>query len=217
MFPACSPCNQASSDDEALFALICRLYPKQSNEEQSEATRKLMQAVSEKLPHIFQSFLPSSTKIKSWFREAGYTLPAGQTTKDIPIISLEHPEINKRVKNCATKLFLSLHYFHTKEILPSEGGIFFIWYSNATNSDRIPTEIIAPFITEYPKLKWQKIDLSDQFMYQYGADPKGLVSIFHVTFHASIGMLGIVFSNCVNITAEVPEAQILRPFNRHTL
>ena len=212
VFPTCLLCNQSTADDEALFALLCRFNPVEYKPDAGEQTRKLMLAVAERLPEIYQSFFPTANNVKGWLRKTGKTLPPGQTTKDVPILSLEHPEINVRIKKCAAKLFLSLHYMHMGRILPSEGAVIFRWFSNANTPDEIPADLLAPFVTEMPKLTWQKKSLNDQFMYRYGAEKtEGLVSVFFVTFHASVGMIGVIFNNLANLTADIPPEQILRP------
>jgi len=214
VFPACIPCQQTTSDDETLFALLCRLHPKDETQEEIEHTRKLMAAISERLPDIYHSFFPSANKVKSWLRESKQKIMPGQTTKDIPMLSLEHPGINERVRNCAAKLFLSLHYLHTKKILPSKGGIFFMWYSNANMPNVEFSDVLSPFTSNLPNLKWQHVDLSDQFLYRYGHDHHGETSIFHVVFHASIGMIGVAFSDLSEITIETP-LQLVKPFTHN--
>ncbi|HWW99981.1 hypothetical protein [Collimonas sp.] len=213
VFPACTRCNNATASDEALFALLCRLNQEHLDAAKSEQTKKLLMAVNERLPAIYRSFFQSPNQIRRWLTETGRQLEPGQSTRDVPVISLKHPEIHERVKRCATKLFLSLHYLHTGRILSNDGGVIFLWFTNATKTDEIPIQIVTPFLTGTPKLKWQNFPLNDQFTYSYGADEiEGLVSIFFATFNSSVGMIGILFNDLSNLKVDIPQEQILRPF-----
>lgn len=213
VFPACDVCNSSTSEDENIVALFARIYPEaKSAEEQLEVT-KIMQAVAERHPDLFRSLFPSSNKVRRWLSARNITLDAGMTTKDVPIMSIDHPRISIAVERFATKLFCSLYYKHTKTILSQSGGVFFRWYSNAQSPEQLPPEdILGPMLKAFPKLTRQGTSLASEFSYRYGiAADTGTSAAFHVVFRQSIGMLGFVFGDISKV--KTPErAIVLRPF-----
>lgn len=214
VFPACNACNSATSEDENIVALFARIYPEASSEEDQAEVTKIMQAVSELHPDLFRSLFPSANQVRRWLHERNMTLGAGMTTKDVPVMTIEHPRITTAVERFATKLFCSLYYMHTKSILSPSGGIVFRWYSNAQSPEEMPPEyILGPMLKMFPKLTRQGTSLASEFSYRYGiAVDTGTSGAFHVAFRQSIAMLGFVFEDIGKVN--VPEgARVLHPLD----
>lgn len=213
VFPACATCNGTTSPDEAIVALLARIYPEaRSSNEQEEVTR-IMQAVAELHPELFRSLFPAANKVRKWLRDRNESLPPGMTTKDVPMMSIDHPRIIEAVERFATKLFCSLYYMHTKEALNPKGGIVFRWFSNAQNLDELlPRDVVAPLLTTFPTLTRQGTSLHSEFTYRYGiASDTGRAGAFLVSFRESIAMLGFAFPDVDKV--KVPNgATVLHPF-----
>lgn len=213
VFPACDACNSTTSEDENIVALFARIYPEAMSDEEQAEVFKIMQAVAELHPDLFKSLFPKPNRVRRWLRERNLTLDEGMTTKDVPIMSIDHPRITAAIERFATKLFCSLYYMHTKRILSPSGGIFFRWYSNAQSPDQLPPEdILAPLLRLFPELKRQNTSLSAEFSYRYGiAVDTGTSGAFHVAFRQSLAMLGLVFGDISKV--KIPEnTTVLRPF-----
>lgn len=212
VFPACQRCQQATPDDEALFALLCRITAPGDQPIAYEATYRLMMAMKEKEPEIYRSFLPSANEKRRWFRDHGASLPPGVATTEIPILSLKHPEVKAKLRRCAAKLFLSLHYHHTKKILPAAGGMVLAGFSNAVSIEEAGLELLANMTTKVPHLRWQQVDVTAQFNYRYNADTEdGSVSVFMGQFNNGIGFGAI----CVCDLSRIPDIAnetFIRPF-----
>ncbi|MBF6986743.1 HNH endonuclease [Cupriavidus sp. IK-TO18] len=214
VFPACSACNNFTARYETLTALLCRIATdSHANPETQREIEVLMTTIARKDPDLYRSLEPSSGEVRRWLRTHGQKLPSGMTTKDAPIISIDHPRIGEAVGYYATKIFLSLYYFHTRAILPLQGGIVFRWYSNATPLDqRPPPNLLAEIIPGVGELRRQGTSLHDQYFYQYGlaGDDSG-AAVFHVYFNGGLALLGFVFRNISSV--QLPEsAMVLRPF-----
>ena len=215
VFPACEPCNKYTATDETLTSLVCRMA---SNDGDDPASMReielLMKEVARNNPDLYRSFLARPTRVRQWLRERDLELPPGMSTRDVPIISLQHPDLIESIQRYATKLFLSLYYLHTRTVLPDAGGIVFLWYSNATPADRRPpVNMLAPIWQGFPELTRQNTSLGDQFRYGFaiaGADIPA--AVFLAEFNTGIAMLGFAFPDISRI--QVPErAVVLRPFS----
>lgn len=215
VFPACTSCNSMTAEDEAIVALLARIYPEASSPEEKEEVTRLMRALSELHPELFASLFPSASSVRRWLRKRGVQLPHGMTTKDVPIISIEHPRIGAAVDRVATKLFCSLYYMHTGSIIPHEGGIVFRWFTNAQSPEELSSfGVLAPLLTSFPKLQRQGTTLGSAFNYRYGiASDTGRAGVFQVTFKETLVMIGFAFDNVGSI--QIPRsAELLRPFSR---
>ena len=213
VFPACVQCNAATADDETLFAMLCRINQDSITSKAKERTQKLIMAVKERYPEIYRSLRASSTDIKRYLRESDQELPTGKTTKDLPLLSLKHPEVHAVVLRCAAKLYLSLHYMHTGQPLPTSAGILFRWFTNATPIDNIPVLEILPEITGFPELKRQQTSLHNQFNYRFGVMEDKSASVFFVTFNNAMGMVGVAYRDIADAGDLPNDAIILRPFS----
>lgn len=212
VFPACQKCNNATADDEQLMGLLCRIYPDDGTEQGSEEVQRQMRAISERHPEVFRSMLPSSNQVRRFLRTRGIELPEGATTADVPIVSLGHERFGLAARRFATKLFCSLFYRHTGNILRPEGGVFFQWFTNAHGLDKLkPAEPLKPFLQGIPTLKSQATSLSDQFYYQYGVTDTREAALFHVLFRHSLAMTGFVHSDIRNLRLPA-NAIVLAPF-----
>lgn len=213
-FPACHRCNSATSGDETLFALVCRMAPANKGQTARAATKRLIDALRETHPEVMRSLVLDKEKAREWWAEQGVRLPAGTLPPQLPLISLEHPQIYQSAKRCIAKLFLSLHYLHTKVILPPSGKILFRWDTNAT----LPKETaIVDLAKNLPYQNFSKrgtIDLSKQFVYRFNADSENGRSVFVASIHQGMLLTALVAANPAELFTE-PESDdaILSPFN----
>jgi len=215
VFPACSPCNSLKAPDEALTALICRIASHDSGDAESQReVQRLMKTIALKEPELYRSFQLPATRVRRWLRVNNYKLPQGATTADVPVISIQHPKIIAAMERYSTKIFLSLYYFHTGNVLPSQGGIVFRWYSNASRPDeRPPQELLEPMMQGFPTLVRQQTSLHEQFFYSFGVSNDGSdAAVFHVFFNNAIALLGFIFADMARV--KTPEnAIVLKPFS----
>jgi hypothetical protein len=216
VFPACEPCNQATADDETLFALLCRISPRSTTEQKSLQTLKLLEAIRERQPDVFNTLFRQDVSLPT-----GPLYPIGRASlARTPVgspfaVSVDHPEIREQMKRCATKLFLSLHYRHTGKIVPGCGGVIYQWFTNATRLEDVPLNFLELLVTRTSALNWQKVNLDDQFEYRYGihgGDAAGFASVFIASFHGSMGMTGIVFDDLGHLKDGLSDRLVLQPF-----
>lgn len=217
VFPACNSCNQATASDEALFSLLCRLSKHSSTEALSNDTLKLFKAVEERLPAIGNTFRQKASVPDGPLHQVGRK-PDQFNVLDRPFaLSINHPDVHERVKRCATKLLFSLHYFHTRRIVPKGGGAIWEWLTNGSRQkDAYLTGGMRSFLSSNAEVNWQKIDLNDQFEYQYGIYGEcdnGFASVYEIRFHRTISISGVVFEDLAHLGDVLPSTQLLRPFS----
>lgn len=213
VFPACVRCNNATSADEMLVSMIARARPSNAEQAASDELAKIMRAVAEKFPDVHKSMIPNANQVKGWLRKNNFVLPYGMTTADVPILSLKHPEITTAIHLFSTKLFCSLYYMHTGQVLPLTGGVIFRWHSNEKPLDEVlPADLLNPLLTQFPKLVRQGTSLHEQFFYRYAVTNDGTnAGAFLVFFHQTLAFLGFVFRDIENIQAP-KNSVVLRPF-----
>ena len=197
-----------------LFAMICRIRfaPAQvgiaEDAGHSEWTKNA-QGVARVLPDVYRSMLLSVTEKRSHMRRIGIRPEPGQTTRDVPILSIDHPEFAEAARTITRKLFCALYYFRTGKILGPGGGIVSFWTTNAHSMDQLlNTETLRPMLAQFPPIRRGNTQLGDQFACAYTvaeADPPS--ALFAVQFNDAIAMLGAAFGDISQCTAfaQVPD------------
>lgn len=210
-FPACVPCNRATRHDEQVVAMLSRLYPDPSTEEEKAEMRERVRAVAHNYPDVLRETQPNLRQLRRAAAKYGLERPQGKTYSDIPALSLEGPLVNLAVENFSRKLFCALYYKHAGQILCPEGGIAVRWYTNLqVEADEIPSSLSAVLIG-FPKLERSRMNLDDQFFYRWGIAETRAVAGFLAIFRQSFAILGIVHQSASEF--QLPEqARILRPY-----
>jgi hypothetical protein len=212
VYPACNRCNGDAAEDEAIITLLSRMYPSADTEAGQREVINLMRAVAEQHPDLYHSLMPSANSVRRWLRRNGMQLGPGMTTRDVPILSLEHPRITEAVDRFATKLFCSLYYQHLNRVLGPAGGMVFRWFTNAQDMDELlPQDVVGSLLSNFPTLTRQNTSLHEQFFYKFGIASDVHAGAFLVFFNKSFAMLGFVFPD-ISTVAVPPRAKILRPF-----
>ena len=164
VFPACESCNGATAKDELLVAMLGRVLPDSDEPKHRVQLENLMKSVNNNFPGLLESMRMSANEKKKWLKENGIAIPAGTASADIGIFSAADPRIDLAMQRFATKLFLALLYFQSKQILTKAGGIVFKWVSNERSLDEVfPKEVLEPLLVGFPSLKRAQTSLDDQF------------------------------------------------------
>ncbi|MBI1423771.1 MAG: hypothetical protein GC149_09935 [Gammaproteobacteria bacterium] len=170
-----------------------------------------IRAVAYNYPEILVELQPTLRQKRNAVKKYNITLPDGESSADLPVLSLKGPLVNKAVTNFGRKLFLALYYKHTGEILPKKAGIALLWFSNLQiENNELPNEI-ASLVSNFPKLERCNTNLSDQFFYRYVFSECGNLAVFVAFFRQSFAILGYINKNALNF--KLPDGStILGPF-----
>lgn len=215
-YPACIECNRDTAQDEQVVALISRFGLHDPRPGEDKELEKLLLGIRNNNPNVLRELQLRPIEVKRFLRNRDMELPQGMTTKEYPAVKLSGPLVTAAIERFARKLFLSLHYKHTNQIVTSSGGITIRWLSNGT---KLSPEVEANFIQIIqnmpgsPEIRRSGEDISDQFKYRY-AVVDGSFSAYMVWFRNTLAMFGIVKA----FDRDFPEAMIAKglyePFAR---
>lgn len=210
-FPACKFCNRKTRHDEQVVAVLSRLYPDPITEKGKKEVCERIRAIAYNYPALLEEMKPNSRQVENALKKYRIKKPEGLTTADLPFLNVSGPLVNSAVENFGRKLFLALYYFHTSKILPKQGGVAILWYSNLQiKYDEFPKEL-AHHLSKFSKLERSRMDLSDQFFYNYHVTDDYQAGMFLAYFRLSFAILGFINEDAA--TFALPEgATILRPY-----
>lgn len=214
-FPACEPCNRISRHDEHVVAMLSRLYPEADNENKKREFSERVRAVAHNYPGLLEEMSVSTDQAQDTLKKYNIQTPEGLALSDLPFLSVKGPLVCSAVASFGRKLFLALYYKHTNKILPREGGIAILWYSNLqVENGEIPVEL-APLVSGFPILERSRTDISEQFFYRFGVTDNLKASVFLAFFRQSFAILGYVNAKAVGIQL-TENATILQPYQHKT-
>jgi len=205
VFPACESCNRVSRIHENLFALLCRVRFDAVKVGVSEETaldewKSIADGVAYSLPDVYRSMAMSVTEKRAQLRKLNAAPAPGQTTRDVPLMSIAHPEFGAAAKTIARKLFCSLYYLHTGRTLTADGRIAFFWRTNSQSLQAFFDENnVRPMLAMFPELRRGPNLLNDQFSYAYSiAHAEVPSAVFGVIFNHAVAMIGIALGEVAN-------------------
>lgn len=191
-FPACARCNDITCKDEAIVAMLSRMYPTPTTVTAEREFQKYTRAVARNFPGLLEAMQPSLQQLTEARDKYGISPPAGGALKDMPVLSVRDARFHHAVRNFARKLGLALYYKHTKKILPANGGIGIRWYANVqVQADEIPREL-AGVLPHFPRLERSVRDLSDQFFYRIGIAGQDRMAAYLAIFRRSFAVVGFM-------------------------
>jgi hypothetical protein len=152
----------------------------------------LMRLVNKQAPKMLRSmFISSAVKARSQARRLGMRIGPGQTYQRLGIVNVTD-EMHEAVELLAAKLTKAVFHMQTSSIFPTDGGIWFQWFTNAQLREHGKISILeamATFAATSPTLKRNGKDLRDQFDYKYSVDEKGALHTLQVVFGQSFGFV----------------------------
>lgn len=208
-FPACESCNDASREDEAIVALLSRLYPDSSTQSSRAEIVKYMRGVARNFPGLLERMQPTAEQLRE-ARDKYGVAPLPGRPNDLPVLSVRDERIHDAVANFGRKLGLALYYKHTAKVLRSEGGVAVRWYSNVqVGADEIPREL-ADVLPHFPRLERLRRDLSEQFFYRIGMSEENRMAAYLAMFRRSFAIVGFIHVDAVVLQAE--HVRVLHPY-----
>jgi hypothetical protein len=195
-FPACGPCNFGTRDDDRLVAMLAATAPNKSEPARLEKWSKLMKGVHRQSPETLQQmFKPKSVmEARSLARRFGLKRGPGQTYQDVANIADIPEALHTAVKTLAAKLGKAVYFQETGNIFPADGGIQFVWFTNAQKLEHgkiVVLEALASTAATSRPLRGNGKDLKDQFDYRYSVDEPGDLHLLQAVFGEVFGFVTI--------------------------
>jgi hypothetical protein len=189
VFPACERCNQQSKHAENVLGLIVRINSEREDDPiRRTEFKKFLGAMRNNFPDLLK---PLSARDKRRFLKSE-NLIASDGVASLHMAGISADESERTIEVCLHKICLALHYKHTGNIVPSNGGIYVHWFTNAY------THHFEREFSDFRNLPIQPLlvrngrDLSDQFAYKYGLDPSNRLSAYILRFRLSLIAVGVV-------------------------
>ena len=194
VFAACASCNGGTSDDDLMVAYLAHTDPSNKDPAHFQRGSGLMKGVNRQFPGALkQMFERSNVQARSDARRLNLKPSSGQLYRDLGIVSV--PEaMPKSVGTLAAKLTKAIYYQQMNEIFPSSGGIMFQWFTNAQLYEygKIPVlEVMSAFAGMSPPIQRSRIDLKDQFDYQYSMSDERDIHVVRAVFGRVFGFVTI--------------------------
>lgn len=192
VFPACEPCNQGSSRDDALIAFMSRFNP---GYEPSDGERlewlALLRAFREHYPDAMQEMLLGAGEKRRWMQKHGLHPPSGTTYGEAPIIRIPRV-VHEAVGRFNEKLAKALHYKSTGRIVPSGAWMMTRWWTNThALTNQIPADVFK-YVHVQPKLKNGSVELTRQFSYRYSVSDDGQLGMYVSVFRQIFCLLCMI-------------------------
>lgn len=213
-FPACEECNRATRHDEQVIGMLARvnIASEDVSPETQKETERCIIAVKKYYPDVFEEF-HTSVRMK---RNAATKYPelknGYQSYGEIPLMATGE-KIDKIVTQFSRKLISALYYFHTKKIIPPQGGVAIKWFTNADYlSEGQGLDTLRDALPGFPNLERSSRSLNNQFVYKYGFSEDYRWGAFLAFFHLSFLVGGIAAMDRDDMHLS-PEEAIFPPFN----
>lgn len=192
VFPACDGCNNRSREADNWAGFLSMMDPKidwPDNELEKNVKRLVsLDRVSPGL--INELFGGTAIEKKSMARRLKMKREPGQTFADLPVVKV--PAVaHEWMDVFAPKLTKALHFEHTRRIPPSNAGLSYWWYTNASQLEgKIPQIINSNF--GFPNVRRANVDLSGQFNYRYQVSNEGDMGLFVIGFRFAFMIISVI-------------------------
>ena len=190
IFPSCRACNQGSKDLDSIVAWLSRIYPDPPVEHQEE-NRQLTFAIKRNYPEVHSALYPPADPQRIVERRSA-SVPPGSSH----MINLHDDYILRAVRLFGTKLGLGLHWLVTGRIVPLEGRVVTLWFTNFNLfANEIPS-LIYRFFTSPKTLSQGLKHVRDQFEFESTIDQNDAGISAHVaTFRGAFMLAVFVFES----------------------
>ena len=219
-FPACLSCNSTSAHHEQLISVLSRMGSINPTAEEAAEYEFLLEGLRNNHPNVVNEMRASANQVRAFLRTRGQSLGNGLTSRDVPILSVRGQLVKAAVAEFARKLFLSLHYKHTGNIVSPSGGIAMKWITNSSEENPEFVDSINQLrngLPHNPEMKRSSARLENQFSYKYFTNDEGTFSAYFVVFRESFAMIGNVRSDSQDFPPIMLDNAILKPYRNKAI
>lgn len=192
VFPACAGCNSRSREADNWAGFLSMMDPNIDwPENELEKNVKRLVSLDRVSPGLIQElFEGSAIEKKSMARRLKMKREPGQTFADLPVVKV--PAVaHEWMDVFAPKLTKALHFEHTHRIPPSNAGLNYWWYTNASQLEgKIPQIINSDF--GFPNVQRANVDISGQFNYRYQVSNEGDMGLFVIGFRFAFMIISVI-------------------------
>ncbi|MET3070615.1 hypothetical protein [Herbaspirillum seropedicae] len=192
VFPSCEPCNNGTSNDDAIVALLARMDPMNPERGADERIPGLMLNVhNQGNGFLLNMFNVSTRQARNAMRRLNMAPAPGQLRRHSGVVNVP-ARADDAVIVLARKLTKALFYRATGRPFPVDGDILFNWFTNATllEHGEIPALMYAAqFRSESIPTVRSGINLANQFDCRISLSPDNNLLIVQALFGATFGFV----------------------------
>lgn len=209
-FASCQSCNEGTSKADLVAGLLSRLAPDAETDQERDELKKLLRETENNVPGLLQEMHISDAE-------------AALTQADLPqpvsgsFLRANGPLVSAHMQTFATKLGFALYYEATRKVVPGAGAVTARWFSNVERLNGTFPETVFDILLPPQTLRQGKINVADQFLYQWRMTDDDSMAMFLASFRQSFAVLAFAVADRskLDIDTEHP-MRIVTPRNIKT-
>ncbi len=177
-FPSCRSCNEGTKHSDLVAAMLGRLYPDGKTDMEREEFKKLLRSIKNNIPGLLQEM---------YFDKTG-----PETSPEANFLRTDGPLVSSHMQTFAMKLGFALYYEFTNQIVPKGGGVAARWFSNHEWLEGKFPQTIFDLLLPPQTLRQGKLEVSDQFSYQWRMAEGNRMGMFFAYFRQAFALVNFV-------------------------
>lgn len=178
-FPACLACNNYSSDEDLIVAVIARMGSPKFGDSDGKLIG-MMKALNRQKPDFYKTFLASATEARANNRQLGIEPDPGMTHQEMGVLNI-NDETRAAIRVFAKKLAKGITYFESGLVFKNEDCLALNWFTNANvikDGGHKVFGILSHINGVALKLSRNRVILNNQFEYKFSlSDDRNLILI----------------------------------------
>jgi len=178
-FPACVACNNYSSDEDLIVAVIARMGSPKFGDSDGKLIG-MMKNLNRQKPEFYKTFLASATEARANNRQLGIEPSPGMTHQEMGVLNI-NDETRTAIKVFAKKLAKGITYLEAGLVFKNDDCLALNWFTNANvirDGGYKVFEILSHINGKAPELSRSKVILNNQFEYKFSlSDDRNLILI----------------------------------------
>lgn len=190
-FPSCARCNNGTSDQDLLIAMLARIDPFGDAGDSDGRMSGLMHGVNRQFPGLFSKMTPSATEARRSNRELRITPGLGKTHQECSAVKVTD-EIHTAVSTFSGKLAKGIYYMNSGKIFPRDGCLLLNWFTNANlfkDGKYEPFETLKDISGDMPPIRRAGRYLNEQFEFKLSMSQDFQVFVVQAIFGKSFGIV----------------------------
>jgi hypothetical protein len=189
-FPSCAKCNNYSSDEDLIVAVIVRMGSPKFGDSDGKL-KGMMMNLNRQRPEFYKTFLPSAIEARANNRQLGIEPESGQTHQEAGVLNV-NDETRLAIRVFAKKLAKGILYKETNLILKNDDCLVLNWFTNANvirDGGYKVFELLNHINGKSPKVSRANVVLNNQFEYKFSISDDQNLILIQAKFGESFGLV----------------------------
>lgn len=187
-FASCQSCNEGTSKADMVAGLLSRVAPDATTEEQKSELWRMLRETENNVPGLRDELQLDSIELVAARKRVPLANAGG-------FLKTSGPLVSSHMQTFATKLGFALYFEATRKIVPLAGGVTARWFSNVERLDGTFPQTVFDYLLPPQTLRQGKINVADQFAYQWRVTEDEGTAMFLATFRQSFAVLAFAVTD----------------------